>query len=104
MIIIISPQTNNQQALEIIEKIRKKVEEYPFEGEDEQPNKRITISAGIVTCMDQSLSDEDIIKEADRTLYKAKKNGRNKVMSTVIVDKNLSPIDVNQVNDFYKKR
>jgi diguanylate cyclase (GGDEF)-like protein len=95
--IVISPETPNNDALVLIENLRKAVEEYSFEAKEKQPNQKITISAGIVSCMDKSLTVDDIIKEADKALYKAKNKGRNTVVSTIILDKNLKPIDVKEI-------
>lgn len=39
----------------------------------------ITISIGIAERSQQLLTAEDVIKQADKALYKAKKNGRNQV-------------------------
>jgi diguanylate cyclase (GGDEF)-like protein len=101
--IIISPETSNEIVVEIMEKLRKSIDEYPFEGRDKQPGKKLTMSAGIVTTLDPSLRSEDLLKEADKALYKAKDAGRNRVMSTIILNKNFLPLDVQEANEFYKR-
>ncbi len=98
--IVIMPDTNSHMTFDILEDIRKKIEQKKFFGEESQPMGKITISAGIVTCMDKSLSEIELIKEADQALYKAKREGKNKIRSTVIVDRNLVPIDVQQAEHF----
>ncbi|MEA2036654.1 MAG: GGDEF domain-containing protein, partial [Nanoarchaeota archaeon] len=98
--IIISPNTNSSVALDLVENVRTNIEENNFDGREEQPLGKITISAGLVTCTDKSLSDIELIREADRFLYKAKADGKNIVKSKVIVDKDLDHIDVQEVNNF----
>jgi diguanylate cyclase (GGDEF)-like protein len=100
--IVIFPETENKIAIETMENIRKEIEQKSFEGEEKIPNKKITISVGLATCMDKTLTEDEIIDIADKLLYKAKSSGKNKIMSNIIVDKNLK-VDVQEVNEFYKK-
>lgn len=86
--IILLPRTKPNQAKDIAERIRKSVEEYPFEGRETQPGGKVTLSIGLVICMD-NLDKSDLIKEADRSLYAAKTNGRNQVKERIIVKNNL---------------
>lgn len=50
----------------------------------------LTVSIGVVSCIaDETLNEEDIIKQADKKLYEAKKSGRNKyIMSCGIIQMN----------------
>jgi diguanylate cyclase (GGDEF)-like protein len=96
--IIIFPEMNNDIALSVVERIRKKVEDTEFFGRENQPNRKVTISAGLVTCMDKSILYEELIEFVDKALYKSKVNGKNMITSMVIVDKNLPRIDVQEVN------
>ncbi len=96
--IIIMPEMNNNLALNIIENIRKKIEQTEFDEMNSQPKKKITISAGLVTCMDNSFKYEEIIDIADKALYKSKDNNKNKVTSIIAIDRNLPEIDINKVN------
>ncbi len=70
--LIILPHTSYENATEVAEKIRKKVEETKIFG-----NIQITISLG-VSQFDGSF--EKTFKDADEKLYIAKKTGRNKVI------------------------
>ncbi len=90
--IIVLPEANPDEAAIAGERIRKAVEEQYFEGEEEQPNGSVTISLGVATCINNSLNHEELIKEADKALYKAKNAGKNKVITSIIVDKNLGAI------------
>jgi len=67
-----------QSAQEILQRVRKRVEDYSFKGEqDEQIS--CTISIGAVMYDAQSNLD-DTISQADMLLYKAKNNGRNQLI------------------------
>jgi diguanylate cyclase (GGDEF)-like protein len=54
---------------------------------------RVTVSIGIATCLNSSLNDQDLIREADKALYKAKESGKNKVVTTIVVDKNMNVLE-----------
>ncbi|MBD3249908.1 diguanylate cyclase [Candidatus Woesearchaeota archaeon] len=87
--IIMLPEAKSIPANEVAERLRKKIEEYPFDNREKQPNKKVTVSIGLVTCMEKKLKTSDMIKEADESLYKAKRNGKNKLVSTVVIADNL---------------
>lgn len=75
------PYTNRESAIEIAERMRKKIENsvYEFEGKKIQ----LTISFGVHTMVhSEESSIETIVGLADKNLYKAKNSGRNKVIST----------------------
>ncbi|AIW19006.1 GGDEF domain-containing protein [Vibrio coralliilyticus] len=69
--------TNIQHAMIKAEQIRMAIERYRFNN-NEQPIS-LTASIGIYQC-DLYNDLESVLKEADKELYKAKKNGRNQVM------------------------
>jgi diguanylate cyclase (GGDEF)-like protein len=90
--IIIIPDAGPEEASLVGERIRCSVEKQYFEGDGDQPGGRITISLGVATCINNSLSEEELIKEADKALYKAKSAGKNRVVSSIVIDKNLTSI------------
>lgn len=59
------------------EEIRKKVEEMTF---DDPKDLKITVSIGVAE-FQENISFEDLVKHADKALYKAKETGRNKVVA-----------------------
>ncbi len=87
--IIMLPEAKSIPANEIAERLRKNIEGYHFDNREKQPNGKVTVSIGLVTCMEKKLKISDMIKEADDALYKAKRNGKNKLVSTVIIANNL---------------
>lgn len=67
------------EALNMAERIRHAVEEYPFPGREQQPAGTLTVSIGVATYPDNAKNKEELIKLADEALYKAKYFSRNKV-------------------------
>ena len=72
--VVLMPETNAQQALTVLEKIRILLEKSPFKFKN-QPVK-ITLSFGIAEFVKED-SVESAFERADNALYRAKDNGRN---------------------------
>lgn len=77
---VILVDTKPEEAVEVAERIRQTVENFPFTGRDEQPAGRLTISMGIASYPSNALKKDDLIKMADDALYKAKYISKNKVV------------------------
>ena len=75
----ILPNVANGKAFEIAENLRRATETYQFKGQDVQPNKNLTISAGLATYPEDALDKERLIYLADMALYEAKRTGKNRV-------------------------
>jgi diguanylate cyclase len=75
----------NSQAVEVAERIRSSVGEYAFILPD-GTSLQISISIGVATYPDSTENLEELKKQADIELYKAKETGRNKVCSYLIKD------------------
>ena len=75
---VILPERNKRQANDIAENIRKKIE-FTFNEEDE-PVKRLTVSAGISENPLDGVSSEELITCACEALKIAKEQGRNRVV------------------------
>jgi len=69
---IILPDTTEDMAVNIAESLRKKIENTYFEGEENQPNGKLTVSMGVSVYPDKAGSDIELIKSADDALYRAK--------------------------------
>ena len=84
---IILPNTREDIAMRIAENLRAKIENTYFEGEENQPNGKITASFGISVYPDKAKDDMDLIKSADDALYRAKFFNKNRVEAyTSILD------------------
>lgn len=73
--LVILPETPTTQAHELANRIRVAVEKITFTNDI-----TITCSIGIAT-MTEDLSDDGLVSQADKALYKAKNSGRNQVIS-----------------------
>lgn len=76
---VLLPNCPHAVALEIAERIRHRVAEHIFvlpTGEGLQ----ITISAGVVTYPETAADSQSLYEEADKALYQAKHEGRNRVV------------------------
>ncbi len=77
--VIVLPNTDLKGAFEVAEQIRENIKNLHIEHKN-SPYNSITLSLGISTAEDfSSISNEDLIKQADEALYKAKNSGRNKI-------------------------
>lgn len=70
---ILLPQTSSDEAAQIGERIRKRVERMEFE------HRGVTVSIGVASCSNEVDSPKDLISAADVALYAAKNQGRNNV-------------------------
>ena len=77
--LLVMPNRNSAQALTVAGTIRKRIEEYPFEGGETQPLGRVTISGGVACFPDDAAEQVELMQAADNALYKAKDGGRNQV-------------------------
>ena len=95
---IILPDTSEEQALNIAENLREKIEATYFEGEETQPRGKITASMGVSVFPDKSKDDVELIKSADDALYRAKFFNKNRVEAYVsILDEIKNNIDEKDV-------
>ena len=78
--IIISPETDEQQACQLAELIRKQVAEFAFPHADEQPLGHVSLSVGVATLSSDINNAEELVGLADKAVYKAKESGRNRTV------------------------
>lgn len=89
---VILPETGHDSAFAFAERIRSIVAE----------KCAATVSIGIATCLNASVSPESLLKESDRALYAAKRNGKNQSRAFIIIDRALGVIDVQQASSVGK--
>ncbi|NFM43297.1 diguanylate cyclase [Clostridium botulinum] len=96
---VLLPNTSEQDAINIAEKIRKKIEYTYFESEENQPNGNLTVSMGISVYPYKAKSDMELIKSADDALYRAKFFNKNRVEAyTSILDELKNDIDEEHID------
>ncbi|MFH1873801.1 MAG: diguanylate cyclase [Pseudomonadota bacterium] len=78
--ILLLPDTDKHGAIAVAEKIRHLVEEHKFTNDDWKETKQMSISAGVASYPDDVQEMEEIIDHADIALYRAKEEGRNRVI------------------------
>lgn len=79
--LVVFPETKPDVAAKVCENLRKIVEKNIFAGQENMPNKRVTISVGVAGLKDKKVKDRWLlIADADKKLYIAKNKGRNQVI------------------------
>ncbi|MBR6162492.1 sensor domain-containing diguanylate cyclase [bacterium] len=80
---VILPQTTLEEASLVAQRLRKTIENYKINFEDNDTKQvktlKVTISIG-VSKYENDISAEDFSNNADKALYEAKRNGRNRVI------------------------
>jgi diguanylate cyclase (GGDEF)-like protein len=89
--LLVMPNRTGAQAMTVAGMIRKRIEEYPFEGGSTQPLGRVTISGGVAIFPVDASGQVELLQAADNALYRAKQAGRNQVMRAE--EPGLNPIE-----------
>ena len=77
---IIMPQTEKPEALQVAERIRDSIKERIPKMWNEFPRDAITVSIGIATYPADGKDRKDIIRSADKALYRAKMEGKDRTV------------------------
>jgi diguanylate cyclase (GGDEF)-like protein len=78
--VIVLPSTTKENAVKVVENIRKKIQEYKFENEEKQPNKDLTMTFGVATFLIDTKDTNLLIEKADAALYYGKNHGKNQTV------------------------
>jgi diguanylate cyclase len=80
--VVILPETPAEAAIEVAERIRRNIKAHPFWGRGQTPL-QVTASVGLVSDPLSLLEPKPLIDQADKCLYQAKHEGRDRVCRVV---------------------
>ena len=78
--VIVMPETDMAVATMVAERIRRRIATEPFAIQQGTKNLEVTISIGIAAIGEPGDNAAGILKRADTALYRAKRDGRNRVV------------------------
>jgi two-component system cell cycle response regulator len=79
--VIVMPETDMEVAAAVAERLRRRIASEPFSIQQGAGSIEVTISIGIATLDSNSDNGASILKRADQALYRAKRDGRNRVVA-----------------------
>jgi diguanylate cyclase (GGDEF)-like protein len=79
--VIILPETEEQEAIAVAQRLRKTVQNSDFNIQDLEKGEKLTISIGIAVYRRDADCRQKLIEYADTALYAAKARGRNQVLT-----------------------
>jgi len=79
--VVVMPDTDSAFALSVAERLRRSVEATPFAISRPPNNINVTVSVGIACSFGSDDSSEKLLHRADQALYRAKREGRNRVVA-----------------------
>jgi diguanylate cyclase (GGDEF)-like protein len=79
---VILPETPADEAAEVAGRVRSRIDERLFRPPDTNDVVRVTVSIGVATFPLDARNKKELIDRADSALYKAKRGGKNAVVST----------------------
>jgi two-component system cell cycle response regulator len=79
--VVVMPDTDAAFAMSVAERLRRSVETTPFQISRPPSNLNITVSIGIACSLGADDSSEKLLHRADQALYRAKREGRNRVVA-----------------------
>jgi len=78
--VVALPETDLQVAYKVAERLRRAVSGKPFNAGSKADSLQITVSIGLAELESNAEALEDVVKRADDALYRAKREGRNRVI------------------------
>lgn len=76
---VILPETPTDEAAEVAERVRSRIDERLFRPPDSNDVLRVTVSIGLATFPQEARTKKELIEKADAALYRAKRGGKNAV-------------------------
>ncbi|HEY2035206.1 MAG TPA: diguanylate cyclase, partial [Rhizomicrobium sp.] len=78
--VVVMPDTDSALAMTVAERLRRSVEMAPFAISRPPHKLNITVSIGIACSLGGVDRSENLLHRADQALYRAKREGRNRVV------------------------
>jgi two-component system cell cycle response regulator len=78
--VVVMPETEMEVATMVAERLRRRIAAEPFPIERGAKTVAVTISIGIAAVSGRDDAAADVLKRADQALYRAKRDGRNRVV------------------------
>jgi len=96
---VVLRDTGEEAAVEEAEKLRRAVQEYPFDGQENLPGANMTVSVGVSTFPIKAKTDAELIKSADDACYRAKFLCKNRVEAyfSILDEFHFSPEMITQI-------
>ena len=76
---VILPETTENEAYMVGERIVLTINEYKFETADVGPIGKLSVSVGLAAFPQDAVKPQELIKKADQALYRGKKLGKNRI-------------------------
>jgi diguanylate cyclase (GGDEF)-like protein len=89
---VLLPETPPDDAREVAERVRRRIDERMFRPPDSEDIIRVTVSIGLATFPEDAQSKKELIEKADAALYRAKRGGKNAVKGQLIDDSDASGV------------
>lgn len=82
--LVIAPHTPAEGAIQLAERLRQRIAENPLilPGNQSNIETKITVSVGVASLADEVSDANSLVNLADENLYRAKQEGRNRVVSS----------------------
>lgn len=77
---VILPETSEDEAMVVAERIRKAIDEFEFHTYDGNPITGLSVTIGLSSLPDKSKDKKGLIDTADSALYQGKADGKNRVI------------------------
>jgi diguanylate cyclase (GGDEF)-like protein len=91
--IVLMPDTDKDSASRYAEKIRKLIEEYPFNHREKQLSGYVSISGGVAAFPFDGNSLSAVIRRSDEALYESKRSGRNRITKYEPFQFSMTPLE-----------